>query len=994
MLSDVTIEGIIIHKAGIICDFNPSMLELLRCRPDDIIGKNIREFIHVDDWTLINENVTNNYDNPYEITIVKKDGSQFPAEVEGREFRSHGEVQRVSAVRDITRRKQVDNALRESEARLRAITESAHDGIIMMDPKGLVSYWNPAAERILGYSSDEVIGQNLHHFIAPERYQEAHHAAFPLFQQTGQGGVIGKTLELEALRKDNVEITVQLSLSAVNMQNGWHALGIIRDITDQKQIEEELLKAKELAESATEAKSEFLANMSHEIRTPMNAIIGFLGLIQKTDMTVQQQSYVKKIDVSARSLLGIINDILDFSKIAAGKMEIESIAFRLDDVISNIVDITAVKAAEKNIELLSSIARDVPLALVGDPLRVGQILINLVSNAVKFTDQGHILIKVQLDEKSAARCRIKFSVNDTGIGMAREQIEKLFSPFSQADSSVTRKYGGTGLGLTICKHLVDMMDGEILVESEYGKGSTFTFYITAEIQSEKNETRSQDIEKIRLLKVLIVDDNEMARVIMQDQLGSFGIDALAVASGRAAIEAIKQESADNPYDLVLLDWRMPDMDGIETAKLIMSDKELVLIPKIILVTAYGREEIVRQAERIGISTFLVKPINQSLLYDAIMNIFGVNTTASLARTAKLKTDTNWIVDLHGMQILLAEDNLINQEVATEILRSMGLVVEVANNGQEAADAVAKKQYDAVLMDLQMPIMGGYEATKLIRSDDRNRDLPIIAMTAHAMTGAREDSLAAGMNDYISKPIDPDLLFAVIKKWIKPAVSRHKDIFSPEIMTEQKAAAVELPADMPGIDLESGLKRVNGNRNLYRKLLFDFSKDYSASSNEIRAALEQNKMDQAGMLAHTLKGVAGNLSAYEIQKTAVDLETAFKENDQIKYQDLLSTLDQSMNTLSKALENLSESEKANLLKDDEPISHSEVEPLLQDLYRLISENNLDAENVLTTLQKRVGDSKWEKDMQAIAENLSDFMFDDALIPLQKIAARLNIVLGGE
>ena len=507
-------------------------------------------------------------EHPYEIRFVRKNGTRFFTEIEGRIIQIPGENLSMAAIRDITMRKEAEKALIESETKMRAITESAHDAIFMMDPDGNVSYWNSAAERIFGYTRTEAIGKKLHKFIVPSRYFAAHESGVSaLFKKTGRGGAIGKTVDMEAKRKDNTEIPVQLSLSAVQMSNGWHSVGILRDVTDQKKNESELIKAKEEAEEATGAKSEFLANMSHEIRTPMNAIIGFSGLMQKTDMTPKQKDYLNKIESSAKSLLGIINDILDFSKIEAGKLELETVGFRLDDVINNIVSMNCAKAAEKDIELLNDIAQDVPLALVGDPLRVGQILLNLINNAVKFTNEGYILIKTELIKKDHSRCTIKFSVTDTGIGLTAEQRDKLFTAFLQADSSVTRRFGGTGLGLSISKQLVEMMNGEIFVESEFGIGSTFSFIIDFKMQAceKTNQIKGRNI--FRNIKALIVDDNELSREILKDQIEAFGINSFCGGFGLPPQSMrLKKRSKNDPYNLVFMDWRMPVMNGIEAAK--------------------------------------------------------------------------------------------------------------------------------------------------------------------------------------------------------------------------------------------------------------------------------------------------------------------------------------------------------------------------------------------------------------------------------------------
>ena len=989
ILSDVTIEGIVIHKKGIITDVNPSLLNLLKYKREEVVGKNLLEYIYEADKPVVQKNINKNFAKPYEIRLVKKNGAYFYAEIEGRAINLPGENLRMVAVRDVSMRKEAENALLESEIRMRAITDSAHDAILMMNPKGKISYWNPAAERIFGYASEEAIGNDLHDLIVPDRYLEAYKKAFSLFKKNGQGNAVGKSVNMEGKRKDQTEIPVQLSLSAVQLSSGWHSVGILRDVTEQRQKEMELIQAKEEAEEATGAKSEFLANMSHEIRTPMNAIIGFSGLIQKTEMTSKQKDYVNKIELSAKSLLGIINDILDFSKIEAGKLELEMVEFRLDEVINNIVSMNAEKASQKNIELLNDIGQDVPLLLYGDPLRFGQILLNLVNNAVKFTNEGHILVKTELIKKHDSHSTIKFSVNDTGIGLTDEQKGKLFAAFSQADSSVTRRFGGTGLGLTISKQLVEMMNGEIFVESEFGVGSTFAFIIDFKTKADIKICKAENRSMLSTMKALIVDDNDLSRQIIREQISAFGINAFAVSSGALAIAEIRKCAGSDPFDMVFMDWRMPEMNGLEAAKIILKDKSIKKAPKIIMLSAFGREEVFKQAEKIGVKAFLIKPVTQSLLFDTIMNVFEVSGECSLEMGAK-STRQKVFDDLHGLKVLLVEDNVLNQEVAKEILGSAGAAVDIANNGQEAVDAVNAKEYDIVFMDLQMPVMGGYEATRQIRADKKNKRLLIVAMTAHAMQGVKEECIAAGMNDYVSKPIEPEYLFSVIKKWTKRTggSAQEKDIegaLEPE-------ETVELPKSGFGVDVEAGLGRLNGNRKLYRKLLLDFSKTYSSFPDDIRQSTAQGNLEDARRLAHTLKGVAGNISAYEIQKIAAEIEKELLNKSDSISTGLLEKLETAIAAFNEFLGGIKASkENETPLKTKKEIDLSEVAFALQQLARLVWEDNVDAGLLLEKLEGLLHGTKYSQQMREISDCIDNFDFEAAKEPLQKIAKEMHINL---
>ncbi|NOZ23283.1 MAG: response regulator [Planctomycetes bacterium] len=751
----------------------------------------------------------------------------------------------------------------------------------------------------------------------------------------------------------------------------------------------ELDQAAAAANEATRMKSEFLANMSHEIRTPMNGIIGFTNLALRTELTSTQRDYLRKIQISADALLRIINDILDFSKIEAGKLEIEEAEFQLQDVLEDLADLFANQAAEKEIEMIIARDPDVPSALAGDPLRLRQVLVNLTSNAVKFTEGGEIFVNVTCVEETENEAALSFMVKDTGIGIPQEHLGKLFQAFTQADGSTTRRYGGTGLGLSISQQLVGLMGGEIRVESEVGKGTTFFFDLRFGKQAREKEPAPTLSVDIRGLKVLVADDNQTTRHVLGQMLESFGFDVATVASGEEALEELRAGAdTSKPYQLVLMDWKMPGKDGLDTSREIRLDPQLSETP-IVIITAFGREPEMREGQEIGINGFLHKPIQQSVLFNTLMEVIGQEQRDHAARRRMITEESLRTAPLKGVRVLLAEDNPINQEVAAKILAEAGVDVTIVNNGSKAVETAKRGFFDAVLMDVQMPEMDGYQATRAIREDARLDQLPVIAMTAHAMKGDREKCLNAGMNDYISKPIHPEHLFSVLEKWTRS----HKGTTEASAPPAAKAQPFLGVGPLAGLDIQAGLQRLAGDEALYTKLLIDFASNYSGIANDMARALAAGDTEKVRELAHSLKGVAGNLSADDLAEAAADLERSIKTGE---LDDLAGKARVVTDALTPVLESIATLEQATEDEVDaadgtrEP-DMDEVGPLLVELAKLLAGNDTEAEDLMPSITKHLTASRVARDVKKLQGQIEQFDFDAAQETLNQIANVLGTTL---
>jgi two-component system, sensor histidine kinase and response regulator len=644
---------------------------------------------------------------------------------------------------------------------LRSLIDSIPDIIFVKDMLGVYIVGNQALADLLGRPLSEIVGKTDFDIFPAEMAEAFRDRDISMLSDASS-----LTAEEEVDYPDGRHAHLETTKVPLHGTDGalLGLIGVARDITDRKRADGLLHQALDRAEAASQAKADFLANMSHEIRTPMNAIIGMSHLALKTDLNPRQKDYVRKIQQSGQHLLGIINDILDFSKIEAGKLSVENTAVHLDTVLDNVANLITEKTIAKGLELIFDVGPGVPNDMIGDPLRLGQILINYANNAVKFTETGEIVVAVRLAEDLGDAVRLRFEVRDTGIGLTEEQMSRLFQSFQQADTSTTRKYGGTGLGLAISKKLAELMDGEVGVESQSGKGSTFWF--TARLGKGKPRRALVPKPDLRGRRMLVVDDNENARAVLMDMLTSMSFRVEAVESGQAAVALVREVAATSPFEVVFLDWQMPGMDGIETARAILG-LGLATPPHMIMVTAHGREEVMKAAESAGIGDVLIKPVNPSIMFDAVMRALGAALEDEPDdHGGKAGISAESLASLRGLRVLLVEDNDFNQQVATELLADGGVSVEIAENGRIAVDKVGAAPYDIVLMDMQMPVMDGVAATREIRRQG-HAGLPIIAMTANAMQADRDKCAAAGMNDYLTKPIDPDELFACLLKWRGP-----------------------------------------------------------------------------------------------------------------------------------------------------------------------------------------------------------------------------------
>ncbi|MCQ8182407.1 PAS domain S-box protein [Methylomonas sp. SURF-1] len=935
---------------------------------------------------------------------IRKDGSLIDIIVRSHDIEFSERHCRVAVITDITELKQAESELRK----LWLAVEQSPNSIVITNLDAEIEYVNRHFSRVTGYSREEALHQNPRILQSGKTDRATYDEMWSRLAegQSWSGELINR-------RKDGSEYIEWAQITPVRQPNGaiTHYLAIKEDITEKKHIalelesyrhnlEElvaartrELELARQDAEAATLAKSQFLANMSHEIRTPMNAILGMLYLALKQDLPLTVYNHLSKAQGAAHSLLGIINDILDFSKIEAGKLEFETAEFALDSVIEQLTDTVGLHAEQKGVEFLVRYDVNIPSPLLGDPLRLKQILLNLCGNAIKFTERGEVELAFRMLNVREDVVTLQISVRDTGIGMDAALQSRLFQKFTQADESTTRRFGGTGLGLAICKHLVEAMGGRIWVEdSQPGKGTTISctllLHISQRAESHRRELLAQTGPLLKGVRVLVVDDNQVSREILAEMLRYFQMQVDVAANGIAAIEQL-ESTAEQPIELVLMDWRMPGMNGDEVTRRIHTDPAIKYQPKVIMITAYGREDVMSLAHQAAVDGFLIKPVSPSSLLDSMLSVLGRGNLASRQEGSSSCSHFMAPPDFSGQRVLLVEDNAINREFAIELLRSMNFQVDEAVDGQEALTMVQQTRYDCVLMDIQMPVMDGLEATRRIRDlsrqtgNERYATLPIIAMTALAMAKDAEKTLAAGMNDHVTKPVEPELLFACLAKWLKQTSSESgsraagSSNCSPELLALQSLQAIE------------GIRRIGGKEAAYRKQLKRFREHYSNAVEELRRLLQADNLTPAEQYCHSLKGVAGNIGANKLFECISGVDSTLKQQRQPTSEEL-QQFDELLQQIMTDIDSLVVA-SANIPVSGVPLSPVAIATKISELTEVLESDLGAAEQLITELRFGVSGSDLETAIDEIAAEIDVFNIDQALALLAALQQRLAINL---
>ncbi|MBF0154495.1 MAG: response regulator [Magnetococcales bacterium] len=885
--------------------------------------------------------------------------------------------------------------------RHRSVLTHALDAIITTDEHGLILDYNPAAESLFGYEKRAVLGRNITEFIIPELERERHATGLARWIGSGDNpSELRRRFEVRGQRADGKIIDLQVSLTGVTQNGSPQFTAFLQDITDRKQLLKSLEETLAVAETANRSKSEFIANMSHEFRTPMNAVLGFTDLALKADLTAKVRGYLEKIENASRSLMGIINDILDFSKIDAGRMELDPVSFDLHQLLDRVADLFSKQVADGGIELVILAPLSFDQVLLGDVMRLEQILINLIRNAVKFTEQGSITVRVQVEPTPEKRYRLDFTIQDTGIGIQAEKLPKLFAPFVQADGSTTRKYGGTGLGLSICNRLVNLMDGQIQVESVYGQGSTFSFHVFVDHFSENRREPSRLPDAFLGLRALLVDDNPAFCEQLSAMLARLGLIPTVVHSGSEAVTALLSDIKEvNPFDFVFIDWQMPVQDGLATTMEIHARLAAAtppgIPPRIILLTPFGNDTIRAQGDKVGVDGFLDKPVTRNPLLRTILGDTPIRAEGIDRRLKyNLAAEKTTAEKVGGARILLVEESDINQQVVWELLERVGVVVELSSDGQEAIRMVERYPFDAILMDVRLPTMESYAISRALRAQERFKDLPIIAMATHVVPEELDKCLAAGMNALLEKPIRPERLYGMITKWISPV--------KQDIKTERFQEDASLPR-IPGLDSRLGLKRIAGNQALYRQLLHRFIHDYNAISDDVsRAVLSGKDVDLALARLHSLKGLAKNIGAIPLYRTADALEEGLAADgggDAVALQASLTLFTSKVQSLIAGLKGLLSSTRLEIAPPlvvplpEITIDTATAAPLLVSLAGHLSCQSIQTDDLVTRLGSLLDATAARPAFLEMSKQVQDYNFKEALDILLRIASSLGIDMSG-
>ena len=975
---------LVIDRDGVIMLANPPLAHMFGYTVEQLLGQPIEILVPGDQrdrhimWRNIFIHDQERERVAMEVRGARMDGSEFPVDVSLAKLPDLGGrgLCVCASIRDVSERKAAERELHDSRTLIEGVIDNTPAAVFFKNMQGSYIIVNRRWEEITGVPRKDAIGQDDRHIFPLESAD---------MLMANDQKVIGqrKPIELEETvptANQGVRTFLSNKFPLFSLDGSMLGVcGVSTDITERNLAIQEVMRAKQTAEDATRAKSDFLANMSHEIRTPMNAIIGMSHLALQTDLNNAQRNYIEKVNHAAESLLGIINDILDFSKIEAGRMEMEAVPFRLEDVMDHLANVVGLRAEDKGLELLFDIKNDVPGTLVGDALRLGQVLINLGNNASKFTDQGEIVVGIEnvaaIDGASDKnKQELHFWVRDTGIGMSEEHCEKLFQSFTQADTSTTRKYGGTGLGLAISKKLVEMMDGKIWVESQLGQGSTFHFQAKFGLCEDNFARRMFHSGELLGLRVLVVDDNMAAREILATMARTFGLEVDVAWDGLQALDMLaKADQQGLAYDLVLMDWKMPKLDGIETVERMMQCG-LTHVPAVIMVTAFGRKEALESAQQrdIPIRLALTKPVTPSHLLEAVGEALGKGEVVEYA-ALKSPSDSQIMSSLEGARVLLVEDNDLNQELAQALLEHAGMQVVIAANGEEALKVLENDAaFDGILMDCQMPVMDGYTATRLIRANPALRHLPIIAMTANAMAGDRQKVIDAGMLDHIAKPLNIATMFETMSKWIRPK-SAGMDVNHLE--TNEFTELV-------GIDIHKGLEVCMHNIDLYRRILIKFRESQHDFEQRFQAALAGSDATAPAREAHTLRGVAANIGATALQDAAAKLEAACMVPDAMSSSyPLAETLAQLQPVLASMVHL-----HAPAQAEQTPLTAAELQEVLLKLKAMLRDSDSEALDLVSGLAERVSDKKTLSGLKPMIKAIEQYDFDLALSKLEQLESK--------